>query len=143
MFDQPSLTLTRRLKAPAAKVFAAWTDPQLITRWWHPVASNDRVEAEIDLRIGGRFRVRVHTAGGEQHDVGGEYREIVPHSRLVFTWAWHSTPERESLVTVALEDITDGTLLTLSHQRFFDEAARDRHQVGWCVALDSLVRLIQ
>ena len=143
MFDQPSLTLTRRLKAPAAKVFAAWTDPQLITRWWHPVAGNDRVEADIDLRIGGPFRVLVHTAGGEQHDVGGEYREIVPHSRLVFTWAWHSTPERASLVTVALEDITDGTLLTLTHQRFFDEAARDRHQVGWCAALDSLVRFIQ
>ena len=63
--------------------------------------------------------------------VGGVYREVVPDSRLVFTWAWHSTPERQSLVTVTVAKDGEGTLLTLNHAEFFDEQARDGHQRGW------------
>ena len=77
-------------------------------------------------------------ASGEEHDVGGVYREIVPNEKLVFTWAWKSTPERESLVTVLIKPDGDGSLLTLTHEQFFDEDARDRHQQGWAGALDKM-----
>jgi uncharacterized protein YndB with AHSA1/START domain len=60
----------------------------------------------------------------------------------VFSWAWHSTPERESLVTVSLKPDGDGTLLTLHHEAFFDEAARDGHARGWNGALDKLEKVI-
>ncbi|HET6469968.1 MAG TPA: SRPBCC domain-containing protein, partial [Geminicoccaceae bacterium] len=66
--------------------------------------------------------------------------EVVPDAKLVFTWAWRSMPERESLVTVLLRPDGDGTLLTLTHERFFDEDARDRHRSGWSGALDKLER---
>jgi uncharacterized protein YndB with AHSA1/START domain len=56
---------------------------------------------------------------------------VVPNQRLVFTWAWHSTPERESLVTVELKPDAAGTLLTFHHQQFADEKARDNHAKGW------------
>jgi uncharacterized protein YndB with AHSA1/START domain len=79
---------------------------------------------------------------GEHHEVGGIYREMVPNQRLVFSWAWHTTPERESLVTVSLKPDGDGTLLTLTHEQFFDEVARDGHQRGWNGALDKLQNVL-
>ncbi len=79
---------------------------------------------------------------GEHHEVGGVYREVVPNSRLVFTWAWHSTPERESLVTVTVAKDGDGTMLTLHHEQFFDEKARDGHERGWTGTLEKLERYL-
>ncbi|MGF6778206.1 uncharacterized protein YndB with AHSA1/START domain [Paraburkholderia sp. GAS334] len=140
MPTRPSLTLQRRLNASPEKVYGAWTEPAQIAKWMHP-ADNDVVHAEMDVRVGGRFRVILHAPDGEKHDVSGVYREVVPGERLVFTWAWHSTPERESLVTVALRRDGDATVLTLTHEQFFDEAARDNHRSGWTDALDCLERL--
>src|SRR6185312_16832494 len=94
MLTKPSLTLKRRIKAPPAQVFAAWTDPKKIVHWFGPsdtVAGS--VRADMDVRTGGRYKMNFQTANGERHQVGGVYREIVPASRLVFTWAWQSTPE--------------------------------------------------
>ena len=134
---KPSLTLKRRLKAPPAKVYGAWTEPDKLTKWFGP-AGAETLEAETDARVGGRFHVLMRTADGELHGVSGIYREVVPDERLVFTWAWRTTPDRESLVTVTLKGDGDGTLLTLLHEQFFDEEARDRHQFGWSGALDKL-----
>ena len=118
----------------------AWTDPALIPRWWGP----DRgpvTQADIDLRVGGRFTVSFRTEDGEQHTVNGSYREIVPGEKLVFSWAWISTPERQSQVTVSLKPDGAGTLLTLLHEQFTDTAARDDHRRGWTGTLDKLERL--
>ena len=136
---RPSLTFKRRLNAPPAKVYAAWIDPQKIVRWFgRSDAKPDSMRAEIDARIGGRFRVSFNTEDGEYYEVGGVYREMVPDERLVFSWAWHSTPERESLVTVTLKPDGAGTLLTLQHEQFFDQAAADGHRNGWTGSLDRL-----
>ena len=135
----PSLTLRRRLRAPPDAVWRAWTEPQAVMRWWGPEGT-EVLLADLDPRVGGRFRVAFSSPEGERHEVGGTYREVVPGQRLVFTWAWHSTPERESLVTVTLRHDGDGTALTLTHERFFDEAARDRHREGWSGSLDRLAR---
>jgi uncharacterized protein YndB with AHSA1/START domain len=142
MLTQPSLTLTRRLRAAPAKVFAAWTDPEKIVRWFGPEQTIvDSVSADMDVRVGGHFRISFRTDDGEYHEVGGRYLEVVPDRRLVFSWAWHSTPERQSQVTVALRDEGDVTLLTLTHDKFFDEAARDGHRRGWTGTLDKLERM--
>jgi Uncharacterized conserved protein len=141
MLTRPSLTLKRRIKAPPSQIFAAWTDPQKIARWWGPAETvPGSVRAEMDVVVGGRFRVRFKTEDGEKHEVGGVYREVVPDQRLKFTWAWHTTPERESLVTVSLAPDGAGTLLTLHHEQFFDDKARDGHLSGWNGALDNLER---
>jgi uncharacterized protein YndB with AHSA1/START domain len=136
---RPSLTLKRRLNAAPAKVYAAWTDPQKLTRWFGPSHTvSDSVRAELDVRVGGRFRASFNTDDGEYHEVGGVYREVAPPERLVFSWAWHSTPERESLVTVSLKPDGAGTLLTLQHEQLFDQAACDGHTRGWTGSLDRL-----
>lgn len=137
---KPSLTLKRRLNAPAEKVFAAWTDPEKIVKWFGP-DSGPVTRAETDLRVGGRYTIAFNTESGERHQVGGIYREIVPNERLVFTWAWHTTPERESLVTITVKPDGAGSILTLLHEKFFDEAARDGHKRGWGGSLDKLEKL--
>ena len=137
--SRPSLTLKRRLNAPPEKVYAAWTDPEKIARWFGPSqVKAGSVQAEIDLRVGGRYRISFEGGDGEYFQVDGVYREVTPNARIAFSWAWHSTPERESQVTVSLQPDGGGTLLTLTHEQFFDEAARDGHARGWDALLDKL-----
>ena len=141
--SKPSLTLKRRLHAPAEKVYAAWTEPAQLAHWFGPAQTiSGSVRAEMDVRVGGRFRVGFKTEDGEYHEVGGVYREVVPNEKLVFTWAWHTTPERESLVSVLIRSEGEGAMLTLVHEQFFDESARDGHQRGWSGTLDKLERYL-
>jgi len=143
MLTKPSLTLKRRLKASPAQVFAAWADPKKIVRWFGPAeTSGNSVQAEMDVRPGGRYRISFKTGDGEYHEVGGVYREVVPDTRLVFTWAWHSTPERESLVTMTVAKDGDGAMLTLHHEQFYDDKARDGHNRGWTGTLEKLERYL-
>lgn len=139
---KPSLTLKRHINAPVAKVFRAWTEGETLKRWFGPSDAMKVVIAETDLKVGGRYRIVLEQPDGEQHRVGGVYREIVTDQRLVFTWAWESTPERESLVTVEVKAADGGTSLTLTHAQFADEEARDRHNHGWTGSLDRLERTL-
>ena len=128
----PSLTLTRRFRARPEKVWAAWTDPERLIAWFCTTqAKPGTLRAELDVRVGGRYRISFDLESGEHSEVGGVYREVVPNERLVFSWAWHSTPERESLVTVAIRPDGDGALMVFTHEQFFDETARDNHAKGW------------
>lgn len=139
--ERPSLTLSRRIRAAPAKVYAAWTQAELMTQWWAPGAPKP-AKVALDVRPGGRFDIRMPAADGAEHRVLGTYREVVPDARLVFTWAWISTPERESVVTVTFAPDGDGTLMTLRHDRFFDVEARDNHEKGWAPALDKLAAML-
>ena len=138
---KPSLTIKRRFKAAPAKVYAAWTDPEKMSRWLGPV-NVIRVETGTDLRVGGKYFIRM-VVPGDEHYVSGVYREIVPDEKLVFTWAWKSTPERESLVTVTIKPDGDGSIMTLLHENFFDEAARDNHNKGWTAIVDRLAAVVE
>jgi uncharacterized protein YndB with AHSA1/START domain len=140
---RPSLTLARRIKAAPEKIYAAWTEPENLIRWFGPaMVKQETIHADIDARVGGRYRISFDDDRGEHHEVGGTYRELVPHSRLVFSWAWRSTPERESQVMVLLKPDGAGTLLTLHHEQLFDAAARNAHEHGWTGTLDKLQRIL-
>jgi uncharacterized protein YndB with AHSA1/START domain len=136
--ERPELRLQRRYPVAAEKVWRAWTDPQALTKWFGPANLAGVVQAELDVRTGGRYRIRFSTADGGQNEVGGEYQEVQLHRRLVFSWAWHSTPERVSLVTIELRPYDGGTELDFTHARFFDQAARDNHGRGWGAAFEKL-----
>jgi uncharacterized protein YndB with AHSA1/START domain len=134
---KPSLTIRRRFNASPEKVFSAWTDPEKVKRWMGP-GEIKALSAESDPRKGGRYHWVMRSPDGEEHDVSGIYREVIPNEKLVFTWAWKSTPERESLVTLTFKPDGGGTLMTLLHEQFFDQDACDRHQTGWNNAMEKL-----
>jgi len=113
----------------------------MLKQWMAPADEFKIPTAETDLRVGGRYHIIMHAPDGQVHDVSGVYREIVPNRKLVYTWAWKSTPERQSVVTIELRAAGSGTELTLRHEQFADEATRDHHNQGWIGCLDRLDRL--
>ena len=137
MFDRPSLTLKRRIRATPERVFAAWTDPAQIALWFGPEGAVVR-HAEADPRPGGSYHMIFGMPDGEEHDVSGTYEQVVPGAKLVFTWMWRTLPDRVSLVTIDISPDGDGSLLTLTHERFFDARARDNHREGWSSCLERL-----
>ena len=137
--ERPSLTLTRRFRARPEKVYAAWTQAGQLAQWFGPPNMKPAsLCAELDVRVGGSYRLSFVGDDGEYFQAGGVYREVVPTRKLVFTWAWHSTPERQSLVTITLKPDAAGTLMVFHHAQFFDETARDNHQRGWSSFFDKL-----
>lgn len=141
--ERPSLRITRRYPVAAEKVWRAWTDPQALSRWFGPGEPDSVTHAELDVREGGNYRIRFRTPDGDEHEVAGVYQEVVKHRRLSFSWAWRSTPERVSRVSIDLRPVEGGTELDFVHDRFFDESARDNHQRGWTATfakLDALLR---
>lgn len=135
--DPTGLTLVRRMRADPARVYAALTRPDLMLRWWGPDAG-PTLDAQADVRPGGRFSVVFQTLDGRTHNPTGVYRTVEPDRRLVFTWEWPGAPERESLVEIRLRPVAEGTELTLIHTRLPDTAARDSHQRGWAGLLEKL-----
>ena len=138
---KPSLTLKRRYQRAAGQGLRRLDRPGKDSALVRPAGRRRRARRDRSPRRRPLSHRGDACADGDEHDVSGVYREVVPNEKLVFTWAWKSTPERESLVTVLFKPDGDGTLLTLTHEQFFDEDARDRHQHGWTGALDKLEKL--
>ena len=141
--EKPSLALSRHYPVAPEKVWRAWTDPEALKRWWGPGTAEGVSLAQLDVRVGGRFRIIFGGAQGTDHEVTGVYREVVPNRKLVFTWTWpRTTPERESLVTIVFQAAGTGTDLDFRHEQLFDESVRDGHRRGWTESLDKLERFL-
>jgi uncharacterized protein YndB with AHSA1/START domain len=142
--EKPFLALERSYPVGPEKVWRAWTDPQALKRWWGPGGKDQVSLVQLDVRAGGRFRIVFGGPQGNEHEVQGVYKEVVPPTltttgKLVFTWIWpNSTPERESLVTIVFKAAGAGTELAFRHEQLFDEAVRDGHKRGWTEALAKL-----
>jgi uncharacterized protein YndB with AHSA1/START domain len=136
---QVTLRLERTLAAPPERVFAAWTQAEALSRWFGPTDQYRCIVHACDPRPGGRYRIEMRHSGGNAHIVGGEYREVVPHAKLVFTWAWETgVAPGETLVTVRLEPEGAGTKLTLVHERFPNAEVCEKHRQGWTGSLARL-----
>lgn len=134
------LVLTRLFEAPRELVFSVWTKPEHITQWWGP-KDFTLPFCEQDFRAGGKYRFCMRSPENEDFWVWGEYREIVPPERLVFTWL-RGEPEGEitndSIVTITLTEHAGKTRLTLHQATFRTVEDRDAHNGGWS---ECLVRL--
>jgi uncharacterized protein YndB with AHSA1/START domain len=133
----PSVTIVRRIKAPAERIWAAITQPEQMIQWWGPDAG-PTLSVEADVRPGGRFSIIFRLLNGDEHNPTGVYREVIPEKKLVFTWELPDLPERETLVTFLLKPFDGGTELTLIHEHLPDEDARKSHKQGWSGLLDKL-----
>ena len=135
--------VTRHIKAPRNRVYAAWTDPAQMKQWFGPenVQTRDLI---ADARVGGEFRWDLTNSEGEKMTMRGEYRELLPNKKIVFTWQWEDDEDWEnhtSIVTVELADRDGGTELRLTHEQLPNEESRNGHTRGWNSALDKLEKL--
>lgn len=141
--ESTRLSITRTYPVAPEKVWRAWTEPQVLKQWFGPSSPSTLCVAEIDLRVGGRYRLAFSAPDGEVHDVSGVYQEVDPNKRLVFTFAWKSTPDRVSQVAIALTPNEEGTEFKFVHDRFFNEKARDNHAGGWPLFFDNLGNMLR
>ncbi|HTR82075.1 MAG TPA: SRPBCC domain-containing protein [Bacteroidota bacterium] len=138
------LFLRQEISAPVKQVFDAWTTPESIKGWFAPPDTETPL-AEVDLRVGGKYRIGFKEKGKDiVRVVSGVYREIrVPH-RLVFTWCWEDDPAKhETVVTIELTEKGSKTELHLTHAHFDNEETRDHHNAGWIGCVNNLMRNLQ
>jgi uncharacterized protein YndB with AHSA1/START domain len=142
--DETSLEITRFINAPRTRVYAAWTDPAQLKEWFGPVWVRT-CELIAELRVGGKFRWDVINCEGKEVTIQGDYREIVPGNKIVFTWK-HCDDEhwknQISIVTVEFSDRNSGTELRLKHEQLPDEESRNDHNRGWNSVLDRLEEFV-
>lgn len=141
-----NLTIKRTINVPRERVFEAWTDPEHLRRWWAVAEGWTAVIVEVDLQVGGSYRLGMLEPGKDHpYTVGGVYREVLPPEKLVFTWTWERNPHdepgwtpSETLVTIEFLDRGDSTEMILTHDQFPDENMRNEHNQGWEGVLDRL-----
>jgi uncharacterized protein YndB with AHSA1/START domain len=131
-----ALVVRRTIRASAERLFAAWTEPRHLLVWWgpRPVTCSG---AEVDLRVGGRYRIVNALPDATTLTIEGEFLEIERPSKLVYTWHTSRTPE-SSLVTVRFEPRGEATEVVVVHAQIPSTAVRDDHERGWIGCLDSL-----
>ena len=134
--DALELRCEKLISAPPEAVFNAWLDPAMLARFMTPGPGMSVPHAATDPKVGGRFDI-VMKAGDDEIPHAGTYKEISPHSKLVFTW---ESPFSVDDSTVTLEFAPEGsaTRVTLHHVRFPSEESRANHEGGWMAILTSL-----
>jgi uncharacterized protein YndB with AHSA1/START domain len=150
------LVITRTFDAPRERVWKAWTEPELVKRWWGPKVFTAPF-IKIDLRVGGRYLYAMRSPEGKDYWSTGVYREIVPLKRIVATdsfadekgnivpassYGFAGDWPRELLMTVTFEEQDGGTKLTLRHTGFPSEEQRDLAKAGWSESLDKLAETL-
>jgi glutathione S-transferase len=138
-----TLVLTRHFKASPARVFAAFTEKPLMQAWYGP-ETHTVPHCDIDARVGGKYRIELHSPAGGVHIVTGEFREIAAPERLVYTWGWLRGDGRspETLVTITFRARDGGTDLTLEQSGFLTREERDAHGEGWTSSLNALEAML-
>lgn len=129
--DPPRLSIRRVYPVALAELWRAWTDARALSRWFGPGKADSVTSAELDVRVGGRYRIAFLAPDGAEHVAAGVYKEVVENRKLVFTWTRKGMPEIDSRVTIELRAVREGTELSFLHEQFPDAAARDDHEIGW------------
>ena len=145
MTDDMTLHIERTFHAPAKAVFDAWTNEEVIRRWWQAEQGWETAAAEVDLRVGGAVRV-VMRDPVEDADVGGggHYTVVEPPTRLAFTWNWDDDDDsRRTLIELAFEERDGITTVRFTHSGLWDEEAVRGHERGWTNLFDNLERALE
>lgn len=131
--------LKRRLSAPRAAVYGALSDPGELAKWWGPRGFT-APSVEFDPRVGGSYRIAMQPPDGDLFHLSGEFREVDPPARLAYTFRWDppDRDDRQTTVTLSLQDRGKRTEVLLTQGEFATEERRALHEAGW---IDSLRRL--
>lgn len=141
-----SVRVSRLFNAPRERVFAAWSEPRQIERWFGPISYRMTVAA-MEAVPGGAYRFVMSPLDGDKppRSIIGQFREISPPRRLQFSWGWQDgisecgvEVENDSLVTVEFHERGERTEVVIVHEQLDTDEARAAHSGGWQATLDSL-----
>jgi uncharacterized protein YndB with AHSA1/START domain len=139
----PTLTIRRTFAAPRTRVFAAWTQIELIRQWFPP--DGRLTSARWDPREGDTYRISMIVPNGEEWAVTGVFSEVRAPERLAFTFRWEEddpAAEHDTFITVELHDRGPETEMIFTQSSFRDDASRDGHSEGWNQSFDNLARTL-
>lgn len=136
------MRITRTYPASRERVFAAFTEPELLKQWWGP-AGFSLPEASVDLRVGGRYRFGMQPPQGDVMFLVGTFREIKRPERLVYTWAWENAPELATVVTIEFREAEGDTEVVVTQEPFPSDEVRQQHVFGWEGGLDRLSEVLR
>lgn len=136
MSEDLTLTVRRVIAAPPARLFEAWTQPALLRAWWGP-RDVRCIAADVDLRVGGAYRLGNQLPDGRVVWITGAFESIERPHRLVYSWQIGDEPVSRVTVQFAPFD-RDRTEVTVSHERIASSAMRDDHARGWGGCLEGL-----
>ena len=144
--QKTSLIIRRTINAPRERVFNAWTQPEHLKSWWRANPAWSTEIAEVDLRVGGKYRLGMRDPEKEgPHVCYGEFREVDPPNKVVYTWSWEP-PEMDvgvTLVTVEFREKGDATELVLTHEKFPTAEAASEHSKGWTGCIEVFVGFVE
>ena len=143
--DAAVAEVRRRLSVTPAKVFAAFTDPAMVSRWLTPSPDVKLEVVAFEFREGGAYRFAYHVPGGQIMRVNGVYRLIRPPSEIIFSWNIEPPDEHtgvKSEVIVRIAPDGAGSELHIRHERLMPAGAVERHRQGWHGALDQLGQVL-
>lgn len=129
------------VSAPVEKVFRFWTFPEEIKRWWILDGYSTDI-VEIDLRVDGKFRIGMKSGEGSISYVSGNFIEVNPAKKLIFTWTSEEVADliKDTLLTVEFEERGGQTEITLKHE-FLRPELQDGYRKGWSSILQKLKNL--
>ena len=136
-----ALVLRRLIRATPERLFEAWTEPTQLQSWWGPEGVTCE-RAEVDLRVGGRYRIGNAFPDGSVVVLMGEFEVIERPNRLTYTWRIDGSAGDSERVTVRFEPRDGATEVIVTHERIPDEMMRDQHRRGWEGCLEGLVRFV-
>jgi uncharacterized protein YndB with AHSA1/START domain len=136
-----SLVVRRTILATPERLFDAWTLPERLTKWWGS-SGVSCPHADIDLRVGGLYRITNLFATSETLHISGEFQMIERPNKLVYTWRIEESEGPTELVTVLFEKREAGTELIVIHERIADAQLLEGHEAGWHACIDGLVAYV-
>jgi uncharacterized protein YndB with AHSA1/START domain len=134
--------IERTFDASPEEVFDAWTSPEVMRRWFHVGPDWETPEAEVDLRVGGKFRVRMRRPNGTEAVIAGEYTEIDRPHTLVLTCTFSDDPGNEQLVELRFSESAGSTTVVLVNSGISTDERRDAQDDGWHGCFDQLERVL-
>lgn len=136
-----TLVITRVIPASRERVFDAWTNEEVIKKWFCPSAGMSIPVADVDAREGGEYRIVMQNKDDETYSPSGVYEKVSPVDQLIFSWKWADS-ELVTRVIIDLRELSESeTELTLTHEGFPETEIRDKHSEGWTGCLDRLTSL--
>ena len=139
--SEVTLLVRRTIRATPDCLFSAWTDPAQLVEWWGPEGVVC-IEPQVDLRVGGRYRIGNRLPDGKTLWITGEFEVVEPPHRLTYTWRTEGASGADERVTVRFEPHGDATEVVVTHERIPNETIRDQHAYGWNGCLDGLAEYL-